>query len=54
MDYYAKYVPNYINELKFKTINMSELRKVFTAIKNTKSADYFGLSMSIIKKFRKQ
>ena len=53
MDYYVKYVPNFKNEFKFKTINMSELRKTFSSIKNTKSSDYFGISMSILKKIQR-
>ena len=50
MDYYKKYVPNFKNTFSFKQVNMSQLRKQLSSIKNTNSTDIFGISMNMIKK----
>ena len=52
MSYYKKYVPNYTNEFKLQPINMSELRIAMSKIKNTKSCDFYGLSMAMINKIK--
>ena len=50
MNYYKKIVPKFQNTFSFKQVNMSQLRKQISSIKNTNCTDIFGISMNMIKK----
>ena len=53
MSYYEKHITKHENTFALKTINMSQLRIQMSKIKNTNSADIYGLSMAMIMKIRK-
>ena len=52
MYFFQKYIPKMDNTFSFKTISMSTLKQIISKINNTKSSDYHGLSMTMIKKLK--
>ena len=52
MHFFRKYITKMENSFSFKTISMSTLKQIISKINNTKSSDYHGLSMTMIKKLK--
>ena len=53
MEYFTKNVKRNINKFSFKPVNISDIRKVMTAVNKSKAFDYYGISMDMLYRIRK-
>ena len=53
MVFYETHVKKNVNNFRFKTVNMSELRKAISSLNKSNSEDYYGLSMRMLMNIRK-
>ena len=53
MEYYTKNVKKNLNKFSLKQVNISDIRKVMSALNKSKSFDYYGISMDMLYRIRR-